>query len=142
MLNTSIESQYGGEKPNKLSRSVGVLSDMANHKSAKKRIRSDEKKHSRNSAYISGVRTAVKKFKQAAQTTETSKEDIDKLFKGAQAMLSKASTKGMMHKNTVSRKTSRLSSLLSKFLQGNVAVDKKPKKKKKAAASSKKKKKS
>ncbi|WP_124065982.1 30S ribosomal protein S20 [Clostridium sp. E02] len=79
---------------------------MANIKSAKKRILVNETKAARNKAIRSKVKTTVKKLdaaivagdKAAAQTTLISAiTDIDK-----------ATTKGVYHKNTASRKVSRI----------------------------------
>lgn len=79
---------------------------MANIKSAKKRILVNETKAARNKAIRSKVKTSVKKVevaivagdKVAAQTTLLSAiTDIDK-----------AATKGVYHKNTASRKVSRI----------------------------------
>lgn len=85
---------------------------MAHHKSAKKRIRSDARKNASNKSYLSTVRTAVKKFK-AAANGETSADELSKLFKNAQSMLHKAATKGIIHRNNASRRVGRLSALLA-----------------------------
>ena len=84
---------------------------MANHKSAKKRARQDIKKRAQNKGYISGVKTAVKNFQSAVNELGQGKGDAEKtigLFKDAQSMLNKAATKGLLHKNNVSRSISRL----------------------------------
>ncbi len=86
---------------------------MAHHKSAKKRTRSNTRKRDRNRAYLSSVRTAVKSFHQAATAGE-SKDSIEKLFQSAQAMLSKAATKGILHKNNASRRVARLAAAMKK----------------------------
>ena len=112
---------------------------MAHHKSAKKRIRSDAAKRDRNSAYISSVRTAVKKFTVAAQIAESNKDDVESLFKSAQAKLAQATTKGLVHRNTSARKTSRLAALLKRFSDGNITVVNKVAKKKKVQRAKKKK---
>lgn len=86
---------------------------MAHHKSAKKRTRANERKRDRNRSYLSSVRTAVKSFHQAASAGE-SQEDIAKLFQGAQSLLSKAATKGILHKNNASRRVARLAAVMRK----------------------------
>ncbi|MFW7378027.1 MAG: 30S ribosomal protein S20 [Oligoflexus sp.] len=86
---------------------------MAHHKSAKKRIRSDARKNEVNTAYMSKVRSAVKKVKNAATAGESG-ETLQKLFVEAQSQLHKAATKGILHKNNVSRRISRLAALVSK----------------------------
>lgn len=93
---------------------------MAHHKSAKKRIRSDSAKYKRGHSYISSVRTAVKTFKQALEKGEEAL--VKSSFTRAQQLLAKASTKGLIHKNTASRKTSRLAALLKRFDAGEQQV--------------------
>jgi small subunit ribosomal protein S20 len=79
---------------------------MANHPSALKRMKQNEKKRLRNVAYRSQVRTAVKKFLRAA--TEKAPEATE-LLRMASSLLQKGVTKGIFHKNTASRTVSRLS---------------------------------
>ena len=81
---------------------------MAHHKSAKKRIRSDEKKRARNHSYISSVRTAIKSLKDAVQDPDSQPQGLKPLLEKAQSLLGKAAAKGIIHKNTASRKISRL----------------------------------
>jgi small subunit ribosomal protein S20 len=88
---------------------------VAHHKSAIKRIRRNERANVQNSQYLSTVRSAVKKFRAAvasAQAGTTGKEALAPLFVTAQSLLSKAATKGLLHKNNALRKVSRLSKLL------------------------------
>ena len=79
---------------------------MANIKSAKKRILVNETKTARNKAIKSKVKTYVKRVdaavaaKDAAAAKDALKEAI--------VELNKAGSKGVYHKNTVSRKISRL----------------------------------
>lgn len=84
---------------------------MANIKSAKKRILVNETKAARNKAIKSKVKTAVKKVEAAvaAKDAETAKTAI----RAAIVEISKAGTKGVYHKKTVSRKISRLSKAVS-----------------------------
>ena len=86
---------------------------MAQHKSAKKRTRSNGRKRDRNRAYLSSVRTAVKSFKAAAEAGESG-EKIQGLFKTAQSLLSKAATKGILHQNNASRRVARLAAAMKK----------------------------
>ena len=76
---------------------------MANIKSAKKRILVAETRAARNKAIRSKVKTAVKKVaakdKAAAQAA----------LLAATSEIDKATSKGVYHKNTASRKVSRLS---------------------------------
>ena len=84
---------------------------MANIKSAKKRILVNETKAARNKAIKSKVKTAVKKVAAAvaAKDAETAKTAL----RAAIVEISKAGTKGVYHKKTVSRKISRLSKAVS-----------------------------
>ena len=84
---------------------------MANIKSAKKRILVNETKAARNKAFKSKVKTAVKKVEAAvaAKDAETAKTAL----RAAIVEISKAGTKGVYHKKTVSRKISRLSKAVS-----------------------------
>jgi small subunit ribosomal protein S20 len=84
---------------------------LANIKSAKKRILVNETKAARNKAIKSKVKTAVKKVEAAvaAKDVETAKTALH----AAIVEISKAGTKGVYHKKTVSRKISRLSKAVS-----------------------------
>lgn len=77
---------------------------MANTKSAQKRIRSNQRKHDRNQAYKSQVKTMLKK---AEQTIFAGKPD-DEAIRSAISTLDKAATKGIIHKNNAARRKSRL----------------------------------
>ena len=80
---------------------------MANHKSSKKRILRNNKRNVINSNRISRIRTYIKKVE-----TEISSENKDKAneaFKQAMPEIQRGVSKGLIHKNTASRKISRLS---------------------------------
>ena len=80
---------------------------MANHKSSKKRILRNNKRNEINSNRISRIRTYIKKVE-----TEISSENKDKAneaFKLAMTEIQRGVSKGLIHKNTASRKLSRLS---------------------------------
>ena len=79
---------------------------MANIKSAKKRILVNETKAARNKAIKSRVKTSVKKVE--AAVAEKNAEAAKEALKAAIVELDKAGTKGVYHKNTCSRKISRL----------------------------------
>ena len=88
---------------------------MANIKSAKKRILVNETKAARNKAIKSKVKTCVKKVetavakKDAAAAAEALKvATAAAALKEAIAEINKAGSKGVYHKNTCSRKISRL----------------------------------
>lgn len=80
---------------------------MAHHQSAKKRIRRNAKRAEINRSRVSRVRTYVKKVELAiaAGTKDTAAEAL----RAAQPELQRGAGKGVLHKNTVSRKISRLS---------------------------------
>jgi len=84
---------------------------MANHKSAEKRIRQTAKRTAINRARASRVRTFVKKVETAIATGD--KTAAQSAFRLAQPELHRAITKGVLHKNTVSRKLSRLSARIN-----------------------------
>ena len=85
---------------------------MANIKSAKKRINTIAKRHMRNKKIKSSTKTAIKKFVTAADAgdRETVKAELIK----AVSAIDKAASKGVFHKNTASRKKSRLARMANK----------------------------
>ncbi len=82
---------------------------MAYHKSAKKRIRSSERKKAFNKMTDSKIKTVVKKT-----LATDKKEELEKLYKEAVSELDKGVSKGRLHKNTAARKKSRLTQHLNK----------------------------
>ena len=80
---------------------------MANHKSAKTRINRNNKRSIINGARKSRVRTFVKKVEAAIVAKD--KDSAQNAFVVAESELMKAVNKGVMHRNTVARKISRLS---------------------------------
>lgn len=80
---------------------------MANIKSAKKRILVNETKAARNKAIRSKVKTAVKKVDAAVAAGD--KAAAQAQLTATISEIDKATTKGVYHKNTASRKVSRLS---------------------------------
>lgn len=79
---------------------------MANSKSAKKRVLINERNRVRNQAVKTRVKTMIKKVLAAveAKEVEAAKAALTVAFKE----LDKAVTKGVLKKNTASRKKSRL----------------------------------
>ena len=74
-------------------------------KSGKKRVRSSKKRKARNLE----VKLAIKKAFKAAEKAIVSKlAEADSLIKNAISILDKAAERGIVHKNKVSRKKSRL----------------------------------
>ena len=79
---------------------------MANHASAKKRIRQTERRSTINRNRLSRVRTFIKKVELAidAEDAEGAKEAL----KEAQPVIMRSSQLGVLHRNMASRKVSRL----------------------------------
>jgi small subunit ribosomal protein S20 len=84
---------------------------MATHKSAEKRLRQTEKRTATNRSRMSRVRTFVKKVETAIESGD--KDAAQAAFLVAQPELHRATTKGVMHKNTVARKLSRLATRIN-----------------------------
>ena len=84
---------------------------MPHHQSAEKRLRQTEKRTAINRARMSRVRTFVKKVETAIETGD--KAEAQSAFQLAQPELHRATTKGVMHKNTVARKLSRLAARIN-----------------------------
>ncbi len=80
---------------------------MANNASARKRIRQTKVRTARNAARKSRMRTFVKKVEEAIAGGD--KAGAADAFRAAQPEMQRASGKGVIHANTVSRKLSRLS---------------------------------
>ena len=86
---------------------------MANTKSAKKMVRKIEARTEVNKARRSRVRTFLRKVDEAVTAGDaTVAKDA---FVKAQSELMRAVTKGVVHKNTGSRKVSRLAAQLKKM---------------------------
>lgn len=79
---------------------------MANTPQSKKRARQNEIRYARNKARRSRVRTFLRKVEEAINTGD--KEVATQALREAQPELMRATTKGVLHKNTVARKMSRL----------------------------------
>jgi len=85
---------------------------LANIKSAKKRIKVTAKKALRNKMIKSRTKTAIKKVIVAAG--EGNKDVAQTALVKAIAVIDKAASKGVYHKNNASRKKSRLAKLVNK----------------------------
>ena len=80
---------------------------MAHHKSAKKRIRQTERRTEVNRARVSRIRTFVKKVELAIVSGDAAAAKT--AFLEAEPQLMRGVQAGVLHKNTASRKVSRLS---------------------------------
>jgi small subunit ribosomal protein S20 len=76
---------------------------MAHHKSAKKRIRSSERRQKINKMTDSKIKTVLKKT-----LASTNKEEVDKLYKEAVSVIDKGAAKGRLHKNNAARKKAKI----------------------------------
>ena len=85
---------------------------MANHKSALKRIRSNEAKTLRNKYQHKTTRTAVRKLRAATDAKEAGEQ-----LKAVSAMLDKLARKNVIHKN----KAANIKSSLTKLVNGLAA---------------------
>lgn len=81
---------------------------MAHHKSAKKRIRSSERRRVRNQAAMTKVKTLIKKVH-----SSENKSDAENKLKEAVSYIDKNVTKGRLHKNTAARRKSSLSKFVN-----------------------------
>ena len=86
---------------------------VANIKSAKKRILVINTKTERNKAIRSKVKTYVKKVYQTIEAGD--KDAAAEALRLAPGELNRACSKGIYHKNTVSRKISRLAAAVNKM---------------------------
>ncbi|MBI5165553.1 MAG: 30S ribosomal protein S20 [Magnetospirillum sp.] len=80
---------------------------MAHHASAKKRIRQTERRTEVNRARVSRIRTFVKKVEMAIAAGDS--EGARAALKAAEPEMMRGVKGGVLHKNTASRKVSRLS---------------------------------
>ena len=80
---------------------------MANSPQAKKRARQTERRTAVNKARRSRIRTFLRKVEEAI--TSGDQASAATALKSAQPEIMRGVTKGVMHKNTASRKISRLS---------------------------------
>lgn len=87
--------------------------ELANIKSAKKRIQVIATKTERNKAIKSKVKTAIKKVDAAIAAND--KEAAAAALNAATVELNKAASKGVFHKKTSSRKISRLAVAVNKI---------------------------
>jgi small subunit ribosomal protein S20 len=80
---------------------------MAHHPSAKKRIRQTKRRTEINRARVSRIRTYLRKVEAAIAAGD--KSQAQEAFHAAEPQLMRGRKKGVIHRNTVARKLSRLS---------------------------------
>ena len=86
---------------------------MANIKSKIKRIHTNELARLRNQSMKSSLRTAVRSFREAAESGD--KEKAAELLVSTSRKLDKAASKGVIHKNQAANKKSALARALHKI---------------------------
>ncbi len=99
------------EKFNSYKKLKGII--MANHVSAKKRIRRNSRMEIVNKIRKNRVKSFIKKVEIAIDKAD--KVLAQEAFKIAQPEMHRSVTKGVFKKNTISRKLSRLSSRIKKI---------------------------
>ncbi len=99
---------------------------MAHHKSAKKKIRHDEKRRVINRRNRGELRTSVKKFRLAI--ADENLELATELFKPTLAKIDKSVQKGVAHTNKADRLKSRLTKHYNKLVaaKGGAKKEEKP----------------
>lgn len=86
---------------------------MANIKSQKKRIKTNEKRRVRNQGYKSELRTLVRKTREAIAAGDA--EKVADELKVASRKLDKAVSKGIIHKNQAANRKSKLAKQVAKL---------------------------
>jgi len=86
---------------------------VSNNNSAKKRERQNITRRMRNRAVKSEVRTAIKKFEKCILAED--KAAAEAAMKESFKLLDSATSKGILHRNTSSRKKSRIYAALAKL---------------------------
>lgn len=79
---------------------------MAQHKSTKKSARKDEMARMSNRSWKSRIKTAHRKLESAIEGNKS--DTIDVLFREYESVVDRAISKGVLHKNTASRKKTRM----------------------------------
>lgn len=92
---------------------------MPNIQSAEKRVRTTAKRSLRNASLRSALRTTLKKFDAALTLSDVDQARL--ALRIATRALDKAATKGIIHRNTASRKKSRLTRRFNAAVNGAAA---------------------
>jgi small subunit ribosomal protein S20 len=86
---------------------------LANTKSAKKVMRSNERRRLRNRIHVGRARTEVKKARQAIETGDTT--SAAEAVRLASKWLDQAASRGSIHKNNAARRKGRLMKQLARL---------------------------
>ena len=81
---------------------------MANHKSTKKRIKTDAKRHRRNVSYKSAMKTNIKRV-----LNSTKKDEAELLLRETVKIIDKIASKGIIHKNRAAAHKSTLATYVN-----------------------------
>ncbi len=84
---------------------------MANHKSAIKRIKQNEKRNERNTHIKSTLKTFIKRVREAAAAKDATA--AQQALVAAIPVVDGAASKGVIHRSTASRNVSRLTKLVN-----------------------------
>ena len=84
---------------------------MANIKSQKKRVLTNEKRRQRNQAIRSAVRTEIRKFREAVASGDKAEAQL----RVASRAMDKAVTKGVFHRNNGANKKSKMANAFNKM---------------------------
>lgn len=93
------------------------FNNMANNKSAEKRIKTNERNRLQNRFYKSSVRTVTKKFLKDLESYKTSKspeqkEKLNQMLGSVYSLIDKGTKKNVFHRNTAARKKAQLARYL------------------------------
>ncbi len=88
---------------------------MANHRSAIKKARQDEKRRMRNRFYRTRVKNVIKAVRVAVENKSV--EEAEKALAKAIPVIAKAASKGVLHWRNASRKISRLTKKVNALKQ-------------------------
>ncbi len=91
---------------------------MANHPSALKRARQNEKRRARNASVRTRVRNLMKKVRKSIEEKDISK--AQQALSEAIPQIQKAGAKGVLHRNTAGRYVSRLTRKVNELRQAAV----------------------
>ena len=87
---------------------------MAQHKSAKKRIRQNDKRRIRNRHIRTTLRSTLKRFEQNLE--EQNAEELKALVNKTVSTIDTAASKGVIHKNKAARHVSRIRRKINSLL--------------------------
>ena len=79
-------------------------------------LRKAEKRRQRNKMYLGAMRNAIRAFRKALEQTDLATEKMWELYIQAVRRIQKAGSKGVIHKNEVARRVSRLTKKYNQWL--------------------------